>query len=39
MDQLEGKAWFLASDAATYTTGQEIACDGGATIGPRYVNV
>jgi len=30
---------FLASEAATYTTGQDIACDGGATIGPRYVNV
>ena len=28
---------FLASDEATYTTGSEIACDGGATIGPRYV--
>ena len=30
---------FLASEEATYTTGQDIACDGGATIGPRYVNV
>jgi 3alpha(or 20beta)-hydroxysteroid dehydrogenase len=28
---------FLASEEATYTTGADIACDGGATIGPRYV--
>ena len=28
---------FLASEEATYTTGAEITCDGGATIGPRYV--
>jgi 3alpha(or 20beta)-hydroxysteroid dehydrogenase len=28
---------FLASEEGTYTTGAEITCDGGATIGPRYV--
>jgi 3alpha(or 20beta)-hydroxysteroid dehydrogenase len=27
---------FLASEEATYTTGAEITCDGGATNGPRY---
>jgi 3alpha(or 20beta)-hydroxysteroid dehydrogenase len=29
---------FLASEEATYTTGSDVTCDGGATIGPRYVN-
>jgi NAD(P)-dependent dehydrogenase (short-subunit alcohol dehydrogenase family) len=30
---------FLASEEATFTTGTEITCDGGATIGPRYLSV
>jgi 3alpha(or 20beta)-hydroxysteroid dehydrogenase len=30
---------YLASDEASYTTGQDIACDGGASIGPRYHSV
>lgn len=30
---------YLVSDEASYTTGQDIACDGGASIGPRYHSV
>jgi 3alpha(or 20beta)-hydroxysteroid dehydrogenase len=30
---------YLASDDASYTTGQDIAVDGGASIGPRYHTV
>jgi 3alpha(or 20beta)-hydroxysteroid dehydrogenase len=30
---------YLASDGASYVTGQDVACDGGATIGPRYRKV
>lgn len=39
LEEVASVILFLASDDATYTTGQDIACDGGATIGPRYVNV
>jgi 3alpha(or 20beta)-hydroxysteroid dehydrogenase len=37
LDEVAGVALFLASEEATYTTGAEITCDGGSTIGPRYV--
>ena len=37
LEEVANVILFLASDEATYTTGAEITCDGGATIGPRYV--
>jgi 3alpha(or 20beta)-hydroxysteroid dehydrogenase len=36
LEEVAGVVLFLASEEATYTTGAEITCDGGATIGPRY---
>jgi 3alpha(or 20beta)-hydroxysteroid dehydrogenase len=36
LDEVANVAVFLASESATYTTGAEITCEGGATIGPRY---
>jgi 3alpha(or 20beta)-hydroxysteroid dehydrogenase len=37
LEEVANVILFLASEEATYTTGAEITCDGGATIGPRYV--
>jgi 3alpha(or 20beta)-hydroxysteroid dehydrogenase len=37
LEEIANVILFLASEEATYTTGADIACDGGATIGPRYV--
>ena len=37
LEEVANVVLFLASEEATYTTGAEITCDGGATIGPRYV--
>jgi 3alpha(or 20beta)-hydroxysteroid dehydrogenase len=36
LEEVANVVIFLASEEATYTTGAEIACDGGATVGPRY---
>jgi 3alpha(or 20beta)-hydroxysteroid dehydrogenase len=37
IEEVANVVLFLASEEATYTTGADITCDGGATIGPRYV--
>ena len=37
LEEVANVILFLASEEATYTTGADIPCDGGATIGPRYV--
>ena len=37
LEEVANVILFLASEEATYTTGADIACDGGSTIGPRYV--
>jgi 3alpha(or 20beta)-hydroxysteroid dehydrogenase len=37
LEEVANVALFLASEEATYTTGAEITCDGGSTIGPRYI--
>jgi 3alpha(or 20beta)-hydroxysteroid dehydrogenase len=37
LEEVANVILFLASEEATYTTGAEITCDGGATVGPRYV--
>jgi len=38
-EEIASMVLFLASEQSTYTTGSDITCDGGATVGPRYVNV
>jgi 3alpha(or 20beta)-hydroxysteroid dehydrogenase len=37
LDEVANVILFLASEESTYCTGAEIAVDGGATVGPRYV--
>jgi len=37
LEEVANVILFLASEEATYTTGADIPCDGGATIGPRYI--
>jgi 3alpha(or 20beta)-hydroxysteroid dehydrogenase len=37
LDEVAKAILFLASEDSSYCTGSEISCDGGATIGPRYV--
>ena len=37
LEEVANVILFLASEESTYCTGTEIAVDGGATIGPRYV--
>ena len=37
LEEVANVILFLSSEEATYTTGADIPCDGGATIGPRYV--